>query len=90
MAIKTSKQLERHFKGIANHYRIDILLLLDKSPNQSLIDLTEQIGANYKTLSEHTHRLVKAGLLNKKYYGTEVGHTLSPYGQKIVKLIKSF
>jgi len=30
MAIKTSRQLERYFKGAANHHRIKILIFLVK------------------------------------------------------------
>jgi hypothetical protein len=34
--MKTPKQLERHFKGIANHWRIAILLLIDKKEGISV------------------------------------------------------
>ena len=29
--IKTAKQMERHLKGMSNHYRIEILLLVSKN-----------------------------------------------------------
>jgi len=88
--VKTSKEMERHFKGIANHYRISILLLLNSSKEVTLEGIVEALGANFKTISEHTRRLAHAGLLNKKYRGREVLHSLSPYGKQIVSFIKSF
>jgi predicted transcriptional regulator len=88
--VKTSKQLERHFKGIANHRRIDILYLLNKSENLSLENVSACLGCNIKTISQHTLRLVNAGLIEKKYFGREVRHKLSPYGKKMIKLMETF
>lgn len=88
--IKTAKQMERHFKGMANHYRIEILLLIATSEGITLEDIVESIGANGKTLGEHTRRLYQAGLINKKYRGKFVEHTLSPYGRTFVNFLKSF
>ena len=88
--IKTSKQLERHFKGIANHRRIDILLLVKDHDGLTLEDIAERLNCNFKTISEHTRRLVGAGLLNKKYKGRIVLHSLSPYGHKLAKFIEIF
>ena len=87
---KTSKQLERHFKGVANHYRIAILLLVSKQKGISLDEITVSVGGNFKTISEHTKKLVQAGLVEKKYVGRSVAHSLSPYGQKFIKFIESF
>ena len=87
---KNSKQMEKHFKGIANHTRIDILLLLDKQKELTLYQIDENFESNFRTISEHTRRLVDSGLLNKKYQGTSVLHTLSPYGKKIINFIKIF
>ncbi|MEK7180716.1 MAG: winged helix-turn-helix domain-containing protein [Patescibacteria group bacterium] len=88
--MKTSKQLERHLKGVANHHRIDILLLVSKNPEITLDRIAGELEGNIKTLSEHTHRLVRAGLLNKKYQGRSVVHSLSPYGQIFIKFLKGF
>ena len=88
--MKTAKQLERHFKGAANHHRIDILLLVSESPGITLDGIAEKLNKNFKTISEHTRRLVQAGLLNKKYQGRSVTHSLSPYGEKFIKFIKTF
>ncbi len=87
---KNSKQMERHFKGIANHWRIDILLSVKDQSGITLEEIGDKLNCNIKTASEHTRRLVQAGLLNKKYQGRTVCHTLSPYGVKLVEFIKTF
>ncbi len=88
--IKTAKQMERHLKGMANHYRIEILLLIAARESITLEDIVEALGANEKTIGEHTRRLYQAGLINKKYRGKFVEHTLSPYGKTFVSFLKAF
>jgi predicted transcriptional regulator len=60
--IKTTKQMERHLKGIANHYRIEILLLIDAQNGVTLEEIVSTVGANEKTLGEHTRRLRQVGV----------------------------
>jgi DNA-binding MarR family transcriptional regulator len=88
--MKTAKQLERYFKGVANHRRLEILLLVAKNDGITLEEIAGTLKCNIKTTSEHTRRLVQAGLLNKKYRGRAVAHSLSPYGKKFNRFIKSF
>ncbi len=88
--MKTPKQLERYFKGAANHRRLDILLLISKQDGVALEDIAEILNCNIKTISEHTRRLVQAGLLNKKYNGRFVKHSLSPYGKMFVGFLRKF
>lgn len=90
MKIKSSKQMERHLKGIANHYRIDILFVVANNDGITLEGLVDTINANEKTLGEHTRRLVISGLINKKYRGRYVEHRLSPYGKTVVRFLKQF
>ncbi|PIQ75296.1 MAG: hypothetical protein CO001_02875 [Candidatus Portnoybacteria bacterium CG_4_8_14_3_um_filter_40_10] len=87
---KTSKQLERHFKGIANHRRLDILFLIKNFDGITLEEIAERLKCNFKTISGHTKSLVNAGLLDKRYQGRAVAHSLSPYGQKLIRLIETF
>lgn len=88
--LKTAKQMERHLKGISNHYRIEILLLISRHKGITLESIIEILDANKKTISEHTRRLVAAGLINKKYHGKYVEHSLSPYGVIVVNFLKQF
>ena len=82
--------MERHLKGVANHYRIKILLLIAERNGITLEDIIETLDANEKTIGEHTRRLYQAGLLNKKYRGKFVEHTLSPYGKTFVRFLQLF
>lgn len=88
--MKTAKQMERHLKGLANHHRIDILLYIGGNDRATLDDIVTALGANEKTLGEHTRRLAVAGLVNKEYRGKFVEHTLSSYGKTFVSFLKSF
>lgn len=87
---KTAKQMERHFKGMANHRRIDILKLIAEQEGIMLENISKVLRCNLKTISQHTRRLVQAGLINKHYKGRFVLHTLSPYGKIFNKFIKTF
>jgi DNA-binding MarR family transcriptional regulator len=87
---KKSKQMERHLKGLANHHRIDILLLIAARENITLEDIIKRLDRNGKTIGEHTRRLLQAGLVNKSYRGRFVKHSLSPYGRMFVKFLKTF
>ncbi len=87
---KTSKQLERHFKGLSNHRRLDILSLVFKSPGITVDGITEKLNGKFATISMHTQKLVQAGLLNKKYMGRSVAHEVSPYGKKMMSFIETF
>ena len=88
--MKTPKQLERYFKGAANHRRIAILITVEKNDGIAVAKIADTLEANFKTISQHTRSLVQAGLLNKKYRGRQVTHSLSPYGNAFLKFMKTF
>ncbi len=88
--VKTAKQLERHFKGVSNHWRIQILKLVNDKEGISVEGIANSLNGNFKTISEHTKKLVNAGLMNKRYRGNNVEHALSPYGKMFLRFIKSF
>ena len=87
---KTPQQLERHLKGVANRRRIQILMIVAHNEWITLDQLVGVLNCNVKTLAEHTRRLSQAGLLNKKYIGRNVGHSLSPYGRIFYTFLKTF
>jgi len=87
---KTAKQLERHLKGVANHRRIEILFLIAQNREITLENIARGLNCNMKTISEHTRRLVQAGLVRKAHRGRYVIHELSPYGMTIHKLLTTF
>ena len=88
--VKTAKQMERHLKGMANHHRIGILLLISARGGITLESIATALDTNEKTIGEHTRRLNQAGLIDKRYRGRFVEHALSPYGKLFVRFLKSF
>ena len=87
---KTAKQLERHFKGVANHHRIEIIKLIANHNDLGVNDISKSLNCNIKTISEHTRKLFQAGLVNKKYKGRVVTHNLSPYGKIFYRFLITF
>jgi len=85
--MKTPKQLERYFKGLATHRRIEILILVSQNEGITLDEIAKRLDCNLKTISEHTRRLLQAGLLRKDYQGRAVCHSLSPYGKMFLEFI---
>ena len=88
--MKTPKQLERYFKGAANHHRIAILRVVEKHDGIAVEEIADELDVHFKSISQHTKSLVQAGLLNKKYLGRQVIHSLSPYGKSFLSFMKSF
>jgi DNA-binding MarR family transcriptional regulator len=90
LGMKTPKQLERYFKGAANHWRISILQTVERNHEITAEEIADSLNTSIKTISQHTKTLVQAGLLNKKYKSRSVAHSLSPYGKKFLQFMKSF
>lgn len=88
--MKSPRQLERYFKGAANHWRIAILRAVERSEGIGVQELADILKANMKTISYHTRAIVQAGLLRKSYRGRIVGHSLSPYGRLFLALMRKF
>lgn len=88
--VKSSRQLERHTKGISNHRRIEIVILLAKQKGITLDQISGSLDCNFKTVSGHTNKLAQAGLIEKKYIGKNVLHALSPLGKKFYQFLQSF
>ncbi len=88
--MKSPQQLERHFKGAANHRRIAILRVVEQHDGIAVEELAAALAANLKTISQHTRSLVQAGLLNKRYRGRQVAHSLSPYGKSFLNFMRTF
>ncbi|MBU2220158.1 MarR family transcriptional regulator [Patescibacteria group bacterium] len=88
--LKTAKQMERHLKGVANHYRIEVLFLVAAQPGITLEGIAKTLGVNEKTIGEHARRLFQAGLIDKKYRARFVEHKLSPYGKTFIRFLESF
>lgn len=85
--MKNSRDLEKYFKGAANHRRIDILNLISQVPNITVEKIAESLDCDFQVIAVHAQKLSRFGLVDKKYIGRAVGHNLSPYGEKFLKFI---
>jgi DNA-binding transcriptional ArsR family regulator len=84
-----SRKLERIVKGFANHRRIEMLQLLRKSPELSVLDIAEKLRINFKTASEHIARLAIAGLVMKRHDGPAVRHALTKRGKDVLEFLRT-
>ncbi len=87
--MKNPRDLEKYFKGVANHRRIGILNLVDQNPNITVEGISEKLECDFQVAAVHTQKLSRFGLINKKYIGRSVGHAISPYGKKFLAFIQS-
>ncbi len=81
--------MEKYFKGVANHRRIDILDLVFRVPNITVEGIAEKLDCNFQVVAVHAQKLSRVGLVDKKYIGRAVGHTISPYGKKFLRFINT-
>jgi len=87
--MKPFKQLERIVRGFANHRRIEILNLLIRRPELSVVEISKILDVNFKTISEHISRLANAGLVLKRNEGAAVRHKLTPRAIVILKFLRT-
>lgn len=66
-----------------------MLMLLDKTPELSVNEISETLDINFKTASEHIRRLAIAGLVMKRSERNSVRHALTPLGKSILKFLRT-
>ena len=86
--IKSLKNTEIIFKGLASSKRLLILDALGQTKGLSLSELSEFLHLNLKTAAEHCRRLEAAGLINKKKKGRKVIHTLTYLGRGMLSFVR--
>jgi DNA-binding MarR family transcriptional regulator len=78
-------KLETNRRGFSCHRLIQILALLEQSPqSRSLSQISASCLANIKPVCEHVRRLHLAGLVARRRSGRMTMHHLTPFGQKII------
>lgn len=87
--MKHKKELERIIRGVSNHRRIEILKLLNKSPDLSVVAISERLNANFKTIAEHIRRLYLTSMIEKNVKGARVQHRLTPRGRHTLKFLRT-
>jgi len=83
------RKLERIVRGFSNHRRIEIIELLSKDPELSVMEVSEILHINFKTASEHILRLTRAGLIMKRSAGNRVRHALTDRGKSILVFLRT-
>ena len=87
--MRKSRQLERLVRGFSNHRRIEILELLAKSPELSVVEVSDTLKINYKTGADHIRRLAISGLIIKRNDNNSVRHTLTNDGKSVLKFLRT-
>ena len=85
---KTYYDLERIVKGVANHRRIEILEILVKKPEMSVVEVADKLKLNFKTTSEHIRKMAISGLLMKRSDSKSIRHKLTKRGELILKFLR--
>ena len=83
------RQLERVVRGFSNHRRIQMLAMLTATPDLDVITLGRLCGVDFRTASEHTDRLTRAGLVRKRSKGRRGLHTVAPRGSEVLRFLRS-
>lgn len=86
--LKTSRQLESIFKGLANYHRLEILFLLEKEPGLSVEDISQKLSYGYMNASDHIRKLSLGGLVSKHKEGLTVQHKLTTRASSILVFCK--
>ncbi len=63
--------------------------LLNKSPELSVIEISEALNVNFKTAADHVRRLAIAGLVLKRNEGAAVRHAVSTTGHLVLKFLRT-
>lgn len=87
--MRKSRQLERLVRGFSNHRRIEIIELLAKSPELSVIEISDILKINYKTGADHIRRLTLSGIVIKRNDNNSVRHALTEDGKSILKFLRT-
>ena len=82
------RKLERIVKGYASHRRLQIMDLLNRTPELSVEDISERLKTGYENTSDHVRKLAIAGLVLKRNEGSAVRHKLTQRGQAILVFCK--
>ena len=85
---RTNRELERIVKGFANHKRIQILELLGKTPELSVMEVAQRIKSDPKNVSAHINKMAIAGLVMKRHDINSVRHKLTKRGKTILQFVR--
>ncbi len=82
------REIENIMKGVANHRRIQILDFLKDNSGASIMNISEGLSVDFKTISHHARRLFQSGLVTKECESRAVHHTLTRLGNDILTFVR--
>ena len=82
------KKGERVFKGVAHKYRLQVLGLLKRKSEMSVIEISEILKTGLKNISQHVAKMETAGLLMKRHDGNFVRLKLTGRGKSILQFYR--
>ncbi len=83
-------EIVQMFKMMGNDYRMRILILLGQKDKLTLDQINENVGGDFANISSHTKKLAQVGLIQKKYKGKFVQHSLTLNGKRALKALDQF
>src|SRR4051794_40825921 len=83
------RPLAQTVRGFSNHRRIQMLEVVNATPGVDVNFLAGACGINFRTASDHTERLVRAGLLVKRSKGRRVLHSISSRGKAVLIFLRA-
>jgi DNA-binding transcriptional ArsR family regulator len=86
---KDYKMIEDLFKILASDARLKIIYYLYDSQKSNVKNISNELGCNIKTLSQHVKKLYSGGIVNRLNKGREVELSLSDKGYEVIKLINT-
>lgn len=87
--MRRPRQLEKLVRGFSNHRRIEIVELLNKSPELSVAEISDILRINYKTGADHIRRLAISGIVMKRNDNNCVRHALTNDGKSVLKFLRT-
>ncbi len=63
--------------------------LLSKSPELSVMEISDKLKINYKTGADHIRRLALSGIVMKRNDNNSVRHALTNDGKSILKFLRT-
>ncbi len=86
---KTNRELDRIIKGFASHRRLQIMRLLAKETELSVIEIAEKVKSDMKNISAHLNKMAIAGLVMKRNDINSVRHRLTNRGKATLQFVRT-
>ncbi len=84
LAKKQFSEVGEIMKGVANHRRVQILDYLETVPDASIQTIADSLRVNFRVISQHVNRLLRSGLVTKRYDGRMVRNKPTARGKHIL------